>query len=78
MSDVYQFRMECEGCRERAFVVTYDANVPMRIISFECVCGHTTEIKRAPGLLARAFNDAGQRIANDALRRLGDDGGAAQ
>lgn len=50
MSDHRKFKMECEGCRKRVFIVTYDASVPMQIVSFDCTCGHTTQVKQPPEL----------------------------
>lgn len=42
-----KFRLECEKCG-LGFVVTYDADVPTRLLSLRCKCGHDTPIKQAP------------------------------
>ena len=43
-----QIRLRCEVCKERELVVTYDASTSVVFKSFDCPCGHTTEIKAWP------------------------------
>lgn len=40
-------RLECEACG-LGFVVTYDADIPTKILEIQCRCGHRTPIKQAP------------------------------
>lgn len=50
-------RLEC-GCCRRGFEVTYDADVPTRILELQCKCGHVTSVRQVPEL----------RISNERLR----------
>jgi hypothetical protein len=40
-------KLECEACGI-GFVVTYDADVPTRLLSIHCRCGHDTPIRQVP------------------------------
>lgn len=43
-----KFRLECENCGTW-LVVTYDADVPTKVLAFECACGHQTPVMQIPG-----------------------------
>lgn len=42
-----KIRLECEACGI-GFVVTYDADVPTRLLKIDCRCGHSTPIEQVP------------------------------
>ena len=51
-------KIECENCH-RYFIVTYDADNPTKLLSVDCVCGHSTAMKEVPPPRMRASHGAG-------------------
>lgn len=48
MSTPTKFKLECENCGIW-LVVTYDADVPTKVLGFDCQCGHRTPVIQVPG-----------------------------
>lgn len=64
-----KFELRCENC-SNSLVVTYDADVPTRVLEFYCLCGHTTPVREVPdGLSIRGqlLPDGGIKLWRETL-----------
>lgn len=48
MAEKLKSMLQCEKCH-RSALVTYDADVPLTLVSFTCACGQVTPVRSVPG-----------------------------
>lgn len=48
MAEKLTSMLQCEKCNRTA-ILTYDADVPLMLISFTCACGRVTPVRGVPG-----------------------------